>query len=196
MKKRAILISIVVVLLFIIIVGFLVLNFTRQKEYVPNVSIQKVEKIEPSKTYKEYSDPSGFTLSYPDNISITNNEIADDSTYADIQLFAKGVNGSLSLKITDSKYKLLDDWLKLNKGISSKEAKLGNLKAMEVQTTDRLLLGALDNGVFFDIEVPAVEKEFWMKVYNQVLTSFSFTPAESTASQTNDVSFEGEEVVE
>ncbi len=195
MKKRNILILVFV--LGLIFIGFLVFNFTKQKTSAPfNQIQQKVEKIEPSKTLKEYQDPSGFTFSYPDNLSVTNNEISDNNTYADIQLYAKGVNGSLSLKITDSKYKTIDDWLKLNEGVSEKEVKLGNLKAMEVQTTDRLLLGALDNGIFFEIEVPAVEKEFWTKVYNQVLTSFSFTPVETAASQADDVSFEGEEVVE
>lgn len=202
-KKTFLTVLIVVLLVGLVVAIFWVFNLTGKKGPVANMPIQQAEKIVPSTTFKQYQDPSGFTFSYPDNLSITNNEIEDNSTYADLQLFAKGVNGSLNLKITDSKYKTIDDWLKQNNSAAkeaTKEAKLGNLKAIEIQTPDRLLLGALDKGVFFDIEVPAVEKDFWMKVYEKMLTSFTFAPPEAAGSQgstsTSDVSFEGEEVVE
>lgn len=164
----------------------------------------KLKEIVPSETFKEYFDPSGFTFSYPDNLSIVKKDLEDNNTYADLQLASKEVNGSLLLKISDSSFATLDDWLKLNQAATqaSKEVKLGNLKAVEVKTNDRLLLGALDKGVFFSIEVPLIEQDFWMKVYNQVLTDFSFTAPETVASEGNindsstDVVFEGEDVVE
>lgn len=181
-------------------VGFLILNSGKQKNssnQSPIVQQQAVKNIQPSETLIDYNDPSGFSLSYPDNLSRVKNDITDDSTYTDIQLTSKDVSGSLNLKITDSKFTTLDDWLKLNKG-TAKETQLGSLKAMEVITTDRLLLGALDKGVFFTIEIPLIEKDFWMKVYSKVLTSFSFSSpqAQSADTSTSDVSFEGEEVIE
>ncbi len=161
-------------------------------------------KIQPSQTFKEYSDPSGFSFSYPDNLSLENKEIEDDSVYADIQLFSTGVSGSLNLKISDSKLKSIEEWVKSNSfGETPKEVKLGSLKAFELRLKDRLLLGALDQGVLFTIEMPLVEENFWMEVYEKILADFSFTAPgqESTASQggsssSNDVIFEGEEVVE
>ena len=59
----------------------------------------------------------------------------------------------------------------------------------------------MDQGVLFNIEVPLIEEDFWMKVYNDILTNFSFASPEVVTSQdnsvlTSDVSFEGEEVVE
>lgn len=168
------------------------------------LTTQKVSyEVIPSETVKEYSDPSGFTFNYPDNLSLDNNEVADDSTYADIQLSSKDVNGSLSLKITDSKYATLDEWLRLNKGAvkTTKEVKLGDLKAFEAKTNDRLFLGALDKGIFFAIEMPLVEENFWTKVYDQILADFSFTAPEIATAQaeadtsSDDVIFEGEEVV-
>lgn len=198
MNKKLILI--VAVIIGLIVIGIIVVNRAKQNIISSSPLIQQKEakNTKPSETLKEYSDPSGFTISYPDNLSLTKNEVTDDKTYADIQLSSKDVSGSLNLKITDSKFATLDEWLKLNKG-SIKEIKLGNLKAMEIMTTDRLLLGALDKNIFFTIEIPLMEKDFWMAVYDKVLTTFSFSAPESvnsTSASSEDVSFEGEEVVE
>ncbi len=197
-KKTLLLLSSVVLL---VVAGFLVLNPIGGKNLLskaPAGQLSETKEIQPSETLKEYTDPSGFALSYPDNLSLVKNDITDESTYADIQLTSKEVNGSLNLKISDSKFAELDDWLKLSKG-TSKEVKLGSLKGMEVVTQDRLLLGVLDKGVFFNIEMPLIEKDFWMKVYNKVLASFSFASPEnasSTGASASDITFEGEEVVE
>lgn len=195
-------------ILLLLIIGlavtiYLVLNPAKQKAPLSNPLPQKAAKeILPSETSLEYTDPSGFSFSYPDNLSILKNDITDNSTYADIQLSSKDVNGNLSLKITDSKFATLDEWLKSNKVTSSevpKEVQLGNLKGVEVKLKDRLLLGILDKGVFFNIEMPLVEENFWMKVYSKVLASFSFAAPEnasSTDASANNVIFEGEEVIE
>ena len=158
------------------------------------------KQVEPSETSIDYSDPSGFTFSYPDNLSITKKE-TDTNTYADLQLFSKEVNGNLSLKIYDSKFKTLETWVKANQDATvgePKEVKLGNIKAIEIKTADRLLLGALDQGIFFNIEMPLVEEDFWMKVYSKILADFSFTAPQANTDSSSDetVSFEGEEVVE
>lgn len=186
------------------IAGILISKATGQKASLTNPLVSQskpLEKILPSNTFLEYSDPSGFKFSYPDNLSITNKNIEDNSTYADLQLFSKEVSGSISLKITDSKFSSLDDWLKASKiSKTPKEVKLGNLKAQEIQLNDRLILGALDQGILFNIEMPGIEKDFWLPVYNKILADFSFAPPGDTASQgtaaLEDVVFEGEEVVE
>ena len=149
----------------------------------------------PSKTVKPYTDPSGFSFNYPDNLSLTNNEATSSSTYADIQLTGSRLEGSLNLKITDSKFASLAEWLKSNSFSNPKEVKLGNLKALEVATNQKLVLGALDSGVFFYIEIPMTDKSFWMEVYNKVLADFSFSPG-SVNTATSDVTFESEEIVE
>lgn len=203
MNRKLILILILVIGL--IITGLVVLNPTGQRNPLsisPTGQQNATKETVPSEALKEYTDPSGFTLSYPDNLSLVKNDSADANTYADIQLTSKEVNGSLNLKISDSKFATIDEWLKLNKITSAetpKEVKLGSLKGLEVKTNDRLLLGALDSGVFFSIEIPLIEKDFWMKVYNKVLITFSFASPEaanSTSASAADVTFEGEEVVE
>lgn len=175
--------------------------FSERKPLTSSIN-QLTKEVAPSQTLTQYSDPSGFTLSYPDNLSITKWDIEDNITYADIQLSSKDVNGSLSLKITDSNFFSLDAWIKSNTNNpkNSKTVKLGNLEAREIKLEDRLLLGALDQGILFTVEVPLVEEKFWSKVYTTVLSNFSFAAPETASSgdtvSADDVSFEGEEVVE
>lgn len=200
-RKLVLILSIIAVL----ITGILIFNpFKQNNNLLSPLSLQTTVKQTLSDNVTEYVDPAGFSLSYPDNLSITKNDIEDTVTYADIQLSSKDVSGSLNLKITDSKFKTLDEWIKLNKAAATEEPKevsLGSIKGTEIMTKDRLLLGALDSGIFFNIEVPLIEKDYWMKVYSKVLAGFSFTAPETTAggstdSSSGDVSFESEEVVE
>lgn len=202
MKKYLILLALVLGL-----IG-LALIFVRPKGPLskPQSNLIKLPKeIEPSQTFIEYSDPAGFEFAYPDNLSIEKTKSEDVNTYANLQLFSKDVNGSLTLKIKDSKFDTLDEWIKAEKIPSTntpKEVNLGTLKAREIKTADRLLLGALDQGILFTIELPLIEQDFWMKVYDKVLTDFTFTsPAENNSqevsnSASEDITFEGEEVVE
>lgn len=162
-------------------------------------------EIAPSETFIEYTDPSGFSFSYPDNLSIEKSDTEDPNAYTDLQIFSKDVNGSIKLKIEDTKLKSLDEWIKSN-NISdttvAKDKKLGNLEAKEIRTGDRLMLGAIDQKILFTIEVPLVEEKFWMKVYEKILSEFSFVSPETTTtsggstSSQPDVTFESEEVVE
>lgn len=159
----------------------------------------------PSETVIEYTDPAGFGFSYPDNLSISKAEIEDPNVYTDLQIYSKDVSGSIKLKISDTKIATLSAWLKDN-GIPTsntpKETKLGNLTALEVKTNDRLMLGALDQGVLFTVEVPRIEEEFWMKAYEKLIAGFGFVAPETTSTSANsdlsgsDIIFEGEEVVE
>lgn len=174
-------------------VGFMIFKPSEQKSSLQS-AVSESKKKEPSDTLLDYTDPAGFSFSYPDNLSIVKNDTADNE-YADLTLSSKDVNGSLTLKIADSKIATLNDWLKLYKS-EPVEKKLGNLKAMEVKTPDRLYLGALDQGILFTIEMPRVEEEFWMKVYDKLLSGFSFVAPAAAAATPDDVSFEGEEVVE
>lgn len=201
MGKKIVVVGLCVILGLIALM--LVLNPNAKKSLTnPLITNPQPQAVEPSETLKDYSDPAGFSFTYPDNLSLTKQETVDNSTYADLLVSSKDVSGSLSLKITDSKFKSINDWLKLNQAAAlekPEEVKLGTLPAIQLKLKDRLLLGALDQGIFFNIEMPLVEENFWTKVYGKILAGFSFAPptaASNTTSDTDDVSFEGEEVVE
>ena len=204
-KKTAWILTIIIVLAVVFI---LILMRNQKNNSLSNPggldNLPTVTQIQPSKTLKVYADPSGFAFNYPDNLSLIKNE-AGPNTYADINLTAKGIEGNLAIKISDTKFASLEDWLGANKNdsIKSKEAKLANLTALEVELKNRLILVALDHGVLFTIEIPSTQnRDFWGKAYDKVVADFSFTPQanlDQTAKNnpvSNDVSFEGEEVVE
>lgn len=188
--------------------------FTKPKDLSPNISPVTKEKKEtkPSETFIEYTDPAGFSFSYPDNVSISNvasddsADMIDPNSYADLQLFSKDVSGSINIKIADSKFKTLNDWLKANDIPNTNKPSdktLGSLKAFEVKTSDRLMLAAIDQGVLFTVEMPLVEQDFWSRVYDKVLADFSFAVPETTtitgaasAVSSDEIVFEGEEVIE
>lgn len=203
MKKKTLLIMIFMALA--VLFGVLVFFLRGGSLSNPDLKSLVIKgTIKPSETFIDYADPAGFSFSYSDNLSITKNETEDPNSYADLQLYSKDVSGSINLKIVDTKLKTLEDWLKESKIASSSavEKKLGEMKAFEAKTPDRLMLGALDQGVLFTIEVPLIEQDFWMKVYDRLLSDFTFvSPSADTAqggsvSSSEDVTFEAEEVVE
>lgn len=172
----------------------------------PSEKTGETEKVKlPSPTLKGYTDSSGFTLNYPDNLSLLNSDTKDNNTYADIQLSAKDVLGKMHIRIIDSKYSSVSQFFQENASSSAKlkDVKLGTLAASQIQAKDRVLLAALDKGVLFTVEVlPEAQEDYWANVYSTILTSFSFNPqSQSTATSgggdnSDAVSFEGEETVE
>lgn len=202
--NKTTLLLLVFVVLFVGVVGFVFFPGSTKTSLVSPFanSVAQKSKAQPSETLKEYSDQTGFTISYPDNLSIESKEIEDNSTYADIQLNSKDVSGSIRLTIADTKLTSIDEWVKKNATSQTPtETKLGSLNAKEIKFSDRLLLVALDQGILFTIEMPLVEQDFWSKVYSQIIKDFTFTsPTADTksgqAEPTSDISFEGEEVVE
>lgn len=210
MNTKTLGLSIVAVILLLGAVVFFFINNPNSPK--PELSQPEARKeVTPSKTYIDYSDPSGFSFSYPDNLSISNrisgeaDTTVDPDAYADLQLFSKDKSGSLNLKIASTKYKTIAEWQKGNEipeTIVLVEKKLGELKAYEVKTKDRVMLAALDKGVLFSIDMPLIEENFWMEVYNKVITDFTFAAPEPAVTQTaaappgEEIFFEGEEVVE
>lgn len=195
----------------LIIIG-LVFFYTQQKNSSKNPLAgltETTKEIKPSETFIDYSDPAGFSFSYPDNLSLKNSKAeseVDSDAYADLQLYSKDKSGSITLRIVDSEFATSAAWLKANNIPSTTvpvDKKLGELKAVEVKTGDRLLLGTIDQGVLFTVEMPLIEQDFWMKVYEKVLKDFTFAaPPVADSSQgtsdssADDVTFEAEEVIE
>lgn len=170
-----------------------------------NSKTNAIEKT-PSNTLKEYSDESGFTFEFPDNIKIERKE--NDSLYADLILSASDVNGSITFTVSDSKYDQLESWKDNNSeeltGLLINQTKLGNLTGISFNNKDKITLVAIDQGIEFKIVADYKDqKKYWENVYDSIRDSFSFiTPSVSQSTNTEpetssgEVIFEGEEIVE
>lgn len=205
--------TLILVLIVIVVCAGLIFFFGGKNSSPDSLIETSAPKIvTPSDTFIDYTDPAGFSFSYPDNLSISNSAVSEDSAnvmdpdiYASLQLFSNDKSGSLNIKIADTKLKSLDAWLKENQIPETNvptEKQLGGLKAFEVKTADRLMLAAIDQAVLFTIDMPLIEQDFWMKVYDKVTKDFAFATPEPDTTQTgtsysaDEIIFEGEEVVE
>lgn len=212
MSRKTLILIVVSGLLIVGVIGFFILNPNKSKLSL-NAPEMK-EEVTPSSTFIDYADPAGFSFSYPDNVSIANriseneDSAVDPDAYADLQLFSKDKSGSINLRIADTKFKTLEEWKKENgitEGVQGSEKMLGQIKASEFKTSDRLFLASIDQGVLFTVEMPLVEEAFWSEVYNKVISGFVFEVPEvevasaggaTAVSSGDEVVFEGEEVVE
>lgn len=198
----------------VFIIGIIVLFSIRESEERKNLAsevnsqnsrISDMEKM-PSNTMKKYLDQSGFSFSSPDNIKIEKKE--SDSLYADLILSTNEVNGNITFTVSDSKYDSLENWKDNNlenlTGLLINESELGSLSGASFNNKDKITLIAIDQKIEFKMVVDYKDhKKYWENVYKSIRDSFAFT-SPSTSQSTNtgseasseEVSFEGEEVVE
>lgn len=202
-----------VVISGLIVLGIVALSlgglFLLQQKTSPQtqetVSTTLAKKI-PSSSQKEYIDPSGFRFSHSEDVTVEEKKSTDSSVYSEVLLTSPRVAGTISLLVADSKVSSIDEWVKEKTLLPEKvdRVKLGSLDASQVPKLDGVITGALDQGVLFSLDVSwKDDKAFWENVYHTLLSSFSFSQPQSSGSSStsssqssNDVIFEGEEVVE
>lgn len=205
MNKRILLIVLPVFLFGIGIAVYYFLSSSKTKPTSPLSQKQTVNKLVlPSKETKTYTDDSGFTFSYPNDLVISKTKTTDDATYAALSITSAKTKGMLSFKAISTDAKTADDWtLKNSSGSASvSDAKLGDFQSKMLQANDKTTLVAIDQGVLFLIELsPKTEKEYWKQVLKTITESFSITQpttslGNSSPSSDSDIDYEGEEAVE
>lgn len=161
------------------------------------------KEVIPSENLNSYTDPAGFSFSYSDNVALDKKEELDNTTYADLKLISDKVTGSVSVSITDTKLKNIEEWVRQNPGNNvGREVMLGGISGQEFTIGERVTTVSIDKGVLFIVEANLKKnKDFWQKVYSQVVSSITFTNSSQAGNGTSSVSqddviFEGEEVVE
>lgn len=187
MSKKLLVAAICVLLAIGTVAGWLYLN---SKAVKGSKEIQNTPPAKnlPSKNLKEYSDDSGFSFSYPQDLTVDNKKGSDSATYTDLTMTSPKIPGQIAFKITDTKIKSLEDWS------GGKEITLAGIPAREVKTLDGLSTAALDQEILFTIKVsPEKEEDFWLSAYQTLISSFSFEGSSETGGE---VIFEGEEILE
>lgn len=200
-----------VIVLIIAVVGAILFAFTGRggEEAIVSVVEDSLKKppLLPSSNEKQHEDESGFKFRYPDNFEIAVNKL-DDKTYADLELTAQDASGSVTIKVTDTKIKSLDDWIEENEeevgSATIKDIDFADVSAKEIEDENKILLVSLDQGALFTIRttIPQ-EKEFWKNSYQKIISTFEFYnptktsgSAGSSSAGSSDIIFEGEEIIE
>ncbi len=189
-----------VVLLIAIIVGIWFFfsqpkNTSSEKQQQSKVQKETV----PSATIKTHIDEAGFQFNYPDDLTFNKKESTSSAVYADIELTSNQVPGILTFRVEDTKEKTIDAWVKKNISSASpsatKEVTLGSLPAKQMDMSDTIVTIAIDQGIFFRLEImPKKEKNYWESVYNTLLSGFSFVAPQAPASS-GESSVSGDDVV-
>lgn len=213
MGKNKIMLGGGALLVVFLIVGFAYLIFQNNQFKKSNVEPVLQETPTPSPIpLGIYQNPSGFEFQHPQSVRIDENE--DPTSYADITILSDDLSGQMSVKVTDTKVKSADEWLKkesiLPKITEKKQIILADIEAVQVATPGGILAVAVDHGALFVIRLDWMENgDYWKEIYETFLSSFAFvaptktnpqqqrpTASEAGGGGSSDIIFEGEEIIE
>jgi len=200
-------------LVICLMLGFVYLIFQNNQFKKMESNLQITTTPTPSPIPLEtYQNPSGFEFQYPQSVRVDENE--NPASYADILILSNDLSGQMSVKVTDTKVKSADEWLKkesiLPKITEKKQIILADIEAVQVATPGGILAVAVDQGALFVVHLDWMENgDYWKEIYETFLSSFAFVaptktnpqqkqPAASEAGGggSSDIIFEGEEIIE
>ncbi|MBI2405588.1 hypothetical protein HYV21_00850 [Candidatus Microgenomates bacterium] len=150
-----------------------------------------------------YEDGSGFSFAYPDNVTVTEKTIPDDSYYSLLELSASQKEGKVTVTVQDTSASTLDEWFESDPDSPklarvTGAASLGEVAAKQYAYSrgaqNIITTLAVDLGVLYRIEGPQ-DGGFWEEVQNMVVSSFAVAPPTAPSSQTNGAIYEEEEEV-
>jgi hypothetical protein len=157
--------------------------------------------------YKIYEDEAGFSFSYPENVTVSQKDLEDESIYSSLELTnPEYPEEKLIIKVSDTTQKTVDKWLKTifkEEQIGSSEAKLATLNGIKVNYPKSLVFIAIDSNISFFVQSPK-SNVFWTNTFEKILDSFVLDIAPKTttstsgisSSSTSDIIDEGEEIVQ
>lgn len=184
-----------------------VFYFKFYQKFSSNLVNPLTSQTESSVKLAVWEDPSGFKVSYPQEIEI-NNHPEDEENYAHLELTVDSHSGSILIWVKDNTYKEIEDWVKKENSTGSAQvldSELGGnpAKKLAFNNPQRLVTATLDGNAIVLIEVYP-EDQWWNETYNQILSSFEFIPLASEnktitkpiSGSSGGIIDEGEEIIE
>lgn len=155
-----------------------------------------------------WTDQSEYSFQYPKELTLNPHD-EDQQNYSHVEFTSAFHPGSIILWTKDTTAKDIDAWLKQQKIISALDTTLGNEPAKKVLENDgsKITVTTIRDSYLYQIEVNLIDANFWNKILDTIVTSYTFTgnmpvssgqttqsaPADTGSS---DVEYEGEEVIE
>ena len=172
-KKNWLILSLALAIVFIGGGAFLFFNPLEKDSSLLN-PLSQSEEVK----LKTWEDPAGFKFSYPEGIEIDNHE-EDEENYAYLELTDKNHPGKILVWMKDKVEKNLDDWIESNLPTGGQifDSELAGQPAKKVTfaSPKKMVTAAFDEEVIILVEV-FPENEWWLEVYQQVLSSFELIP--------------------
>jgi hypothetical protein len=130
-----------------------------------------------------WTDQAGFTFGYPKDILVNPHE-EDTVNYAHVELTHKDHPGKIIVWVKDLPAPDLAGWIKKEKrftGASVFDTTLGGKPAKKILIADltkMIVAGAIDNDVLVTVEGELADGDYWSKVHQGIVDSFTLAPAE------------------
>lgn len=165
-------------------VGFWLVKPKEKDSFVEKEISIKQAQPEPLKDLS-YEDSSGFSFMYQSDLKIQEVEIDDKTVYSSLEITGSQP-GKLTLRISDTNFTNLNDWLKNFEG-KNIITDLRNDHWADLMTTEFTYgvpklrkTTAIENKILYSLEAPA-DDGYWDKIRELILTSFKFdTPMANT----------------
>jgi len=199
-EKRVYLVFLFVIVVVVIAALLIRRQATTNEDITP---IPETIKIS-TKEAVLFEDESGFSFKYYNDLTVTDITPDDDEHYSLLSVINNDKKELVRIKLADTKYKKLNDWLKSWEKEASVTAKLSgataldNIAASNYSTENQLFTAAIDHDVLYLIETMNQEPET-KKLFELIIQSFKLDLPESRSPESGTIDttiYEAEEVIE
>lgn len=187
------------------VIGGLLWFRSRQTEDKVVSPMEETSEITPTPAKTQlliWNDQAGFTFQYQPGININKHD-EDQENYAHLDLFMDSKEGSVKILASDTEYKTIEEWATKDKknsqtGAQRTETTLSGKPAMKVTFADTqgTMVGVIDEGILFTIELVPDQEGFWQKVFDQTISSFTLVYPTAAPSSQGTGSGDGSDVIE
>ena len=199
-EKRVYLVFLFVIVVVVIAALLIRRQATTNEDITPILETIKIS----TKEAVLFEDESGFSFKYYNDLTVTDITPDDDEHYSLLSVINNDKKELVRIKLADTKYKKLNDWLKSWEKEASVTAKLSgataldNIAASNYSTENQLFTAAIDHEVLYLIETMNQEPET-KKLFELIIQSFRLGLPESRSPESGIIDttiYESEEVIE
>lgn len=179
LPKKTLIIGATLVVLIFLSVGYY-LNISQKQKPLLKPLVTSNETIPtqtPTVKTLNYTDPLGYTFSYPDNL-VLNNHPEDQTNYSNVELLSSDKKNDIKFLVADTNFSDINDWATKDQSVkdgNSLDSKLGSLTAKKVflSSANKIVLGAIWNGMLLTVEVSPADDKSVLTTMNTMLTSLN-----------------------
>lgn len=147
---------------------------------LPNVSGPVVKQL-------SYTDPLGFTLSYPENYTLDNHP-EDKVNYANVEIFNQEKTGSIKIIVSDTSYTDINTWAKNDisvRGANFLDTTIGNVsgKKSYIADTKKMIAAGIWDGMLLKLEIFPSDDQEIVRTGEKILTGLSLSDAANYTSE-------------
>lgn len=154
------------------------------KKTVPDPAVIQVNvSPAPIQTLVTWDDPSGFTMQYPDDVSVNKHD-EDQVNYAHVELSSSAHPGGIIVWVKDLPKNVTNtlSWGKMAATPSSAisfDTTLGGQPAQKILVSGAVKqqsVGVVYDGVVWSVEASLADEPYWQQVYDVITKTFAFKP--------------------